>query len=291
MNPFVLAGPAIVSFSGGRTSGLMLRRILDAHDGRLPGDVRVVFSNTGKEREETLRFVLDVETHWRVPVVWIERWAPTHEAPSLGGLRIVCFETANRDGGVFKSWIENRNYLPNPTARFCTVEMKINATRDFMRSHGHEDDSWTNAVGMRADEPKRVARARDRSGRKWDVVCPLADAGITKTDVRAFWKAQPFDLQLEEWEGNCDLCFMKGVSKRARIVRDHPELSTWWEEIERSAAARPSAQVLDNPTMALFRKDVPSYGRIAHNARHAPLLPIIEPQESADEIETCGCTD
>lgn len=29
-DPFLIEGPAVISFSGGRTSGYMLRRVLDA---------------------------------------------------------------------------------------------------------------------------------------------------------------------------------------------------------------------------------------------------------------------
>jgi hypothetical protein len=35
----------------------MLRLLLDAHGGTLPPDCHVVFANTGKEDEKTLRFV------------------------------------------------------------------------------------------------------------------------------------------------------------------------------------------------------------------------------------------
>ena len=59
LDPFRLDGPALVSFSGGRTSAYMLRRILDACGGRLPAGVHAVFANTGRERAETLRFVAD----------------------------------------------------------------------------------------------------------------------------------------------------------------------------------------------------------------------------------------
>ena len=69
---FLISGPAVISFSGGRTSGYMLWRILQAHGGKLPDDVRVVFANTGKEMEETLEFVQAASDHWRVPITWVE---------------------------------------------------------------------------------------------------------------------------------------------------------------------------------------------------------------------------
>jgi len=38
-NPYRIDGPALVPFSGGRTSDYMLRQILDAHGGQLPAEV------------------------------------------------------------------------------------------------------------------------------------------------------------------------------------------------------------------------------------------------------------
>jgi hypothetical protein len=61
---------------------------------------------------------------------------------------------------------------------------------------------------MRADEQRRAAKIADKSR------IPLVTAGITKEDVGAFWRAQPFDLGLPNnngvtMHGNCDLCFLK----------------------------------------------------------------------------------
>ena len=72
-SPYQIDGPALISFSGGRTSGFMLYQIIAAHSGALPDDVAVTFANTGKEREETLRFVHECETRWNVHVHWLER--------------------------------------------------------------------------------------------------------------------------------------------------------------------------------------------------------------------------
>jgi len=54
---FRVPQPAFMSFSGGRTSALMLYYTLQAYDWKLPPDFRIVFMNTGMERWETLDFV------------------------------------------------------------------------------------------------------------------------------------------------------------------------------------------------------------------------------------------
>ncbi len=70
-DPFRITGPTCISFSGGRTSGYMLWRVLQANGG-LPDDARVCFANTGREDEATLRFVGDCAEQWGVPITWLE---------------------------------------------------------------------------------------------------------------------------------------------------------------------------------------------------------------------------
>ena len=279
MTPFAIDGPAVISFSGGRTSGLMLRRILDAG---LRPDVHVLFANTGKEREETLEFVRDVGVRFAVQIHWLER------RPGPVNFAEVDFDTASRDGEPFTSLIRERNFLPNPVMRFCTTELKIRVMKAWMRDHGYEH--WTNVVGLRADEPGRVARqlAGNASGKeRWDVACPLSVAGVTKADVEAFWSAQQFDLQLRPWEGNCDLCFLKGLNRKLRVIRDRPDLSAWWRERERERERVGVA----NPGAARFRTDQPSYERMEEIVRTSPLLPIDLPDGPDDNSIDCYCTD
>lgn len=49
-------GNVQISFSGGRTSGLMLWHILETNGG-LPDRAKVVFTNTGREMPETLAYL------------------------------------------------------------------------------------------------------------------------------------------------------------------------------------------------------------------------------------------
>ena len=50
----------------------MLKKIIDAYNGKLPKDIIVCFANTGKELEETLEFVHECEKRWNVPIHWLE---------------------------------------------------------------------------------------------------------------------------------------------------------------------------------------------------------------------------
>jgi len=230
---FLVTGPALISFSGGRTSAYMLWRILQAHGGTLPDDVHVCFANTGKEREETLRFVHECATRWGVRVRWIEFADYPKKAPIADRFQEVGFNSASRAGEPFAAVIRRKGYLPNSVTRFCTTHMKIETLKHFMLSLGYL--TWTNAVGLRADEMHRVARAhaRNASGKdRWQTVMPLAEAGVTNRNVRAFWARQEFDLGLLPFEGNCDACFLKARPKLWEVERTRPGTLAWWSQQE-----------------------------------------------------------
>lgn len=214
----------------------MLRKILDAHEGTLPAETFVVFSDTHKEKPETLAFVDRCAAEWGVEL---------HRVDYPGGLAQI---------------IRDRAFLPNAVARFCTVEGKIIPMMRFMSARGFEE--WTNVVGIRHDEPRRVAKMRGISythtrrpirPARWlklpederepepeggwpraayDVSLPLAAAGVTEADVLGYWREQDFDLGLKSYQGNCDLCFMKGVRKRVRILAEDPSIGRWWGDME-----------------------------------------------------------
>lgn len=276
-DPFKIEGPALVSFSGGRTSAYMLWRILQAWGGTLPDDVKVCFANTGKEMPETLDFVRDCAERWGVEIVWLE-WRDGEHGQRFAKVN---HDTASRAGEPFKALIGKKQYLPNPVTRFCTIELKIRVMRDYARSLGW--DHWTNVIGLRADERHRVVKARAPKPERYDVACPLADAGIAKADVSAFWAFQNFDLRLPNIGGvtplgNCDMCFLKSAATISGIMRDRPNLAGWWVEAEAEALA-------SKPSGAVFRSDRPSY---------AAMLDAVKRQQNfdfgnADERQECFC--
>lgn len=259
LRSFRVDGPTVISFSGGRTSGLLLWMALQAGGGTLPPDAVVMFANTGREDEATLRFVRECGDRWCVPITWVE-WRDDE-----AGYAVVDFDTASRDGEPFEALIRKRQYLPNPVTRFCTSELKIRAMGRHLRSLGwYEGEGWDTMLGIRADEPRRVAkiRARGRSteSAKETMCLPLVEAGIGAADVAAFWRAQPFDLQLPNiggrtMHGNCDLCFLKPVAQRLSLISERPERALWWARMESSG--------FGDGRGARFRKDEPGYAALA----------------------------
>lgn len=256
-SPFYITGPALISFSGGRTSAFMLFMILWAHGGTLPEDVHVTFANTGKEREETLRFVHECATRWGVRVRWLE-WRTRRTKDDNGDaipfderFAEVGFNSASRNGEPFAELIRVKGYTPNAVTRFCTSELKVRVMKWFMQAQGYEH--WTNVVGLRADEPARVARSRAPNKERWTVALPLDDAGITNRDVRAWWSAQDFDLHLLPFEGNCDACFLKARAKLWEVERTKPGTLNWWSDMERGPG---KGQFVTEYSYAELQRDV-----------------------------------
>lgn len=222
-----IEGPALISFSGGRTSAYMLHEILQAYDGALPPDFHIVFANTGKEREETLRFVHECSVRWSVRVIWIEY------RDNAAGFESVGYNSASRNGEPFQSLIDKKKRLPNWKERWCTDRLKVQPMTDFATSIGLVPGEYTEVIGLRYDEGHRILRGMENAekrGRK--CAWPLSRARVTKAAVMAFWREQPFDLGLEPWEGNCDLCFLKGRGIKKRIIRDDSVRASWWSDNE-----------------------------------------------------------
>jgi len=264
-SPYIITGPAQICFSGGRTSGYMLKQILDANGG-LPPDVHVTFQNTGKEMPATLEFIDACAKAWGVPIRWLEWDGFIPPGRSSCFFKEVDFATASRAGEPFDAMTTALGYLPNPTQRLCTANLKVKTGQAFMKSLGYE--SWDNVMGIRADEPSRIARmmkpGRDNSG--GEPVLPLAIAGVTKRIVGDFWRQQPFDLGLRNdngvtSEGNCDLCFLKGANQVLSLIRKAPDRAIWWLEQEKKVAG-----IRNTGNAAFFRIDRPSYAQMHRNA-------------------------
>ena len=260
-DPFKITEPTLISFSGGRTSAYMLWRVLQSNGG-LPSDAHVCFANTGKEEQQTLDFVNDCASKWGVDIKWLEYRA---ENPKF---IVVDYQTASRNGEPFEALITKKKYLPNMVARFCTSELKVLAMDRYLKSIGWND--YVTMVGIRSDEPRRVAKMRANKDIK---LTPLADAGVDEKQVWEFWNAQDFDLALPKASGasNCDLCFLKGGNIVMGLIAQNPDRAIWWANMEQKIGGT-------------FRPDRPTYREMMNYTKsQQPLF--------SDQTIGCFCGD
>ena len=233
----------IINFSGGRTSAYMTKRLID--EGLT--DYIVCFQNTGKELPQTLDFINECDKRWNLNIVWVE-----YRRPAM--FEVVTYETASRDGRPFEELLLQRpGSLPNVQFRYCTLQLKIETLKRYLKSIGIKD--YISYNGIRYDEPNRWGKInRD------DTELPLVRWKVTKKDVLDFWSKQDFDLKVNEPYGNCDCCFLKGKGKLITIANEKPELIDWWIRMEK-----------EHPSGATFKKEI-SYQKLKETSQQQTNL-------------------
>lgn len=410
--------PHVVKFSGGRSSGMLLLTLLA--NGILKadrGDV-VVFNNTSSEHPRTYDFVRECkaasEQHG-IPFFLVE--FQTYEDARKGEwTRLQSYRLANdepwsernRDGfhwrgEVFEEVMSWSGFVPNQFRRICTTNMKLGATRLFLRDWlackasiprlGHFGSSsridgkamharhkrnggkvpeeiyfdkkrygWSRPfvrpeqrydifseawsrfentwladkahgdlavfgnggveyvalVGLRADEPARVGRVKERnsgpeaSGYEGEhVYMPLADMHVAAADVNAFWTRQRWDLSLPPDSGlsNCVYCFLKGGATLRKV---HSEMAAekrrdappgygpldetpcdvlWWQRMEEdygrdfAAEERVVKSELEHDFLGFFGAGSRFTYRLLAESDESELT------QFADDLLPCDCTD
>lgn len=214
----------VCTFSGGRTSAFMAKFIKE-YDKYKSYDKLFVFANTGKEKEETLLFINKCDKEWDLGIVWLEAKVIKEKGKGTT-YNIVDFETASRNGEPFIDMLE-KYPMPNNFASNCTRELKLSPINKYVKDLGY--NSVTTAMGIRYDEKHR----KSNTAEKQNIIYPLCnDLKVDSEFIRNWWDRQCFDLELKDYEGNCDLCFKKSVRKRLTLIKENPQIAKWWLEVE-----------------------------------------------------------
>lgn len=289
----------VVLFSGGRTSGLMLKKLIDQYPD-FHERFLVCFANTGKEMPQTLDFVHEVEVRERISIVWLEynnikaglipagifpterRNKNLARATSAGQtahwFNVVNYETASRDGKPFDKMLNWASVLPNQGARMCSVQLKIRTVMRYLFSIGLKE--YAPIIGIRKDEEHRVLEILASADAFEHPQFPMVDWLVDENEVLKFWRENDYDLKLESYQGNCDLCFLKATHKRIRIARENPELIGWWKDWEAT-----KSNTCDGDGK-FFRKGQP-YSKIEQLATQTGFLEL-----PANDVDiSCSCVE
>lgn len=195
-------------------------------------DLIIVFANTGKEHEGTLKFVKDCEENWNIPIVWIESRHKDDNGNTFSkkgwktSFKVVDFDNASRNGEPFEEMISVLG-IPCSEAPFCSDQLKRTAIESYLKSIGWND--FYKAIGIRCDE---IDRVNDKHREK-KIIYPLVSMNpMSKKQILWWWKEQDFDLNIPSRFGNCDNCWKKSMKILTRNATKNPESFDWWRKME-----------------------------------------------------------
>lgn len=200
----------IVSFSGGRTSAYLCKIMIDTY-GR--NNVDFIYMDTGAEHSKTYEFIRKVNNEFGLNLICL-RGDFTRPLGDGVGYSIVDIESLKPDLLPFKAMISKYG-VPYIGGMFCTDRMKLKPFKKYCDdTYGKKNyETW---LGIREDEPKRLTPK--------PFIRYMAEiSDFDKQDVLNYWSKMPFDLNLDEWSGNCEFCPKKSNLKLAASQRDSPE--------------------------------------------------------------------
>ncbi len=207
----------VVSFSGGRTSAYLCNLMIEKHG---EGNVDFVFMDTGFEHPATYDFIRNVNEAFGLNVTCLR--ANFNQPLGVGvQFNIVDVNSISCDLVPFKNMMKKYG-VPYIGGMFCTDRMKLQPFKKYCeQTYGKGNyETW---LGIRIDEPKRLG--------KKDGIRYLAEiSDFEKQDILDWWEKQSFDLEIEEWLGNCVFCPKKSNLKIAAAQRDEPEIYLNWLE-------------------------------------------------------------
>jgi|TARA_R110000824_G_scaffold336123_2_gene522670 hypothetical protein len=283
-------GKLAISFSGGRTSALMTKLLIERFPER---EILITFANTGVEHEDTLRFVRDCdEKLFNGKVNWIE--AVVNEKHGKGvGFKITNFKDASRKGEPYRAAVEKYG-LFNVIVKSCTSRLKVDPMEKFLKTKGYRRGKKLNydtAIGIRSDEVDRISEKR----KEFRLIYPLVAWGITKQMVLAECAKWDFDLKIEEHFGNCVGCFKKTIRKLATVSLEDPKQFDFWKDIEEKHKNNKATTASSDPKTGLRRiyrkhQTVDDIFEIARKPGFKPYRPKMKIQQLGlfDELDHGG---
>lgn len=206
-----------ISFSGGRTSAYMTKRVLDQAR-QADVEVVVLFANTGCEHPATLDFIRDCDRYFDFKTVWMEAVIDPRHRKGVRP-RVVTYDTASRGGEPFEAYIKKHG-IPNRSNPQCTSRLKTEVM-DHYTKHVIGWKHYVTAIGIRADEADRMSSTAVARGLWY----PLVQWDVTKNDVLRETARWPFRLALPgDHYGNCVWCWKKSNRKLATLAQENPRV-------------------------------------------------------------------
>ncbi len=215
----------VVSFSAGRSSAYLVY-LMERARREFGWIVHYVFCDTGVEAPATYAFLRNCIKHWdlydRITILRAD------VNPVLGeGNSYKIFQPEDLMNTVkmppfepFMSMMQKYG-TPHIGGPYCSERMKKDVFDAYCKDRFGKKN-YVTWLGIRADEP---ARLKPKPGIKY--LGDLVDHD--KQDIIEWWSHQDFDLDLDEWEGNCLFCIKKSTAKIALAAKQNPGFLNMWK--------------------------------------------------------------
>ena len=270
----------VVSFSGGRTSAYLVY-LMERARKEFGWKVKYLFCDTGVESPQTYVFIRNIVKFWGIDLIVLRAIVN----PILGqGNTYQQFQVSDLMNSAvmppFQPFLDMmRKYgTPSVAGPYCSERMKKDISDLYCKDHfGKNFITW---LGMRSDEPRRL---KPKAGIKY-----LADlVSVDKQDILDWWKEQPFDLDLDESEGNCLYCVKKSSSKLALAIKKNPNFYRLWKYYISDDSIREKEGYDKN---VMYRGKL-SLSGIAEMYSEMSESDIRDRMRSAKRYETGSCTE
>ncbi|QDP61726.1 MAG: putative uncharacterized nin region protein [Prokaryotic dsDNA virus sp.] len=211
----------VVSFSGGRTSAYLVY-LMEQKRKNEGWDVDYVFMDTGAEHPKTYEFVRNVAEHFGIDLKCIK--AKVSQEKGVGVVPVETdIDSIGWDMTVWCDMVKKYGVPYNPGGAFCTDRMKTTPYYKYCNEK-YGKGNYTSWLGIRLDEPRRL---KPKDGYRY-----LAEISpMSKEQILGWWREMPFDLDLDEWLGNCVFCIKKGINKVAVAIKQEPEMAKEYNEM------------------------------------------------------------
>lgn len=238
----------VVSFSGGRTSAYMVWLIESMRkSGEWAAPVEYIFMDTGAEHPKTYEFIKKCVEHFGIELTCL--LGDFNQPVGVGHTyEVIAVSEIKYDmqNGPFAQLM--RKYgAPHVMSAFCTSRMKNDVFEKYCNDK-YGKGNYVTWLGIRYDEPARLKIGNSRGIR---YMAEITD--FEKDDILDFWSCMPFDLEIQEHQGNCVFCIKKSINKLALAARDEPQLLDDWLKAIDAGSDRLN-QPIEKPTEGLFQE-------------------------------------
>lgn len=188
----------VLGLSGGRDSAALAVYMRDNYPD-LPIDY--FFTDTGKELPEVYEYLGRLEGYLGKQILRIN---------------------PDRD---FDFWLmQNKNFLPSPKARWCTIQMKLRPFEQWIKPLLEDGYKIYSYVAIRSDEEYREGYQSRHEN--LTIQLPLKEVGIDKSGVVAILEHSGLGMpKYYEWRSRsgCTFCFFQRKIEWVNLMEKHPE--------------------------------------------------------------------